>query len=169
MADGDAYEHVFPGSLTPVLTQRLFPKPPTTFLTCFCRTLYQTDKYIIISRCLWECMQTIKMCRYFKWYKHRRKKMLETIISFFVEIFPQGRKNNRLRGKGFFRCGITIGQKSKFLFHFQSIHTGSQKQTHTVGLSLILVAISTVSKYLTKGFFISEHNHCCSYVSFHIL
>ena len=35
MAVGDAY--VFPGFLTPVLTQLVFPKPPTTFLTCFCR------------------------------------------------------------------------------------------------------------------------------------
>ena len=35
MADGDAY--VFPGFLTPVPTQFFFPKPPTTFLTCFCR------------------------------------------------------------------------------------------------------------------------------------
>ena len=35
MAVGDA--HVFPGFLTPVLTQLFFPKPPTTFLTCFCR------------------------------------------------------------------------------------------------------------------------------------
>ena len=35
MALGDAY--VFRGFLTPVLTQLLFPKPPTTFLTCFCR------------------------------------------------------------------------------------------------------------------------------------
>ena len=35
MAVGDAY--VLPGFLTPVLTQLLFPKPPTTFLTCFCR------------------------------------------------------------------------------------------------------------------------------------
>ena len=35
MAVGDA--HVFPGFLTPVLTQLLFPKPSTTFLTCFCR------------------------------------------------------------------------------------------------------------------------------------
>ena len=35
MAVGDA--HVFPGFLTPVLTQLSFPKPPTTFLTCFCR------------------------------------------------------------------------------------------------------------------------------------
>ena len=34
MAVGDA--HVFPGFLTPVLTQ-LFPKPSTTFLTCFSR------------------------------------------------------------------------------------------------------------------------------------
>ena len=34
MAVGDAY--VFPGFLTPVLTQLFFPKPPTTFLTCFC-------------------------------------------------------------------------------------------------------------------------------------
>ena len=35
MEVGDAY--VFPGFLTPVLTQFFFPKPPTTFLTCFCR------------------------------------------------------------------------------------------------------------------------------------
>ena len=35
MAVGDA--HVFLGFLTPVLTQLFFPKPPTTFLTCFCR------------------------------------------------------------------------------------------------------------------------------------
>ena len=35
MAVGDAY--VFPWFLTPVLTQLFFPKPPTTFLTCFCR------------------------------------------------------------------------------------------------------------------------------------
>ena len=35
MAVGDAY--VFPGFLTPVLTQLFLPKPPTTFPTCFCR------------------------------------------------------------------------------------------------------------------------------------
>ena len=35
MAVSDA--HVFPGFLTPVLTQLFFPKPPTTFFTCFCR------------------------------------------------------------------------------------------------------------------------------------
>ena len=35
MAIGDA--HVFPGFLTTVLLQLFFPKPPTTFLTCFCR------------------------------------------------------------------------------------------------------------------------------------
>ena len=29
--------HVIPGFLIPVLTQLFFPKPPTTFLTCFCR------------------------------------------------------------------------------------------------------------------------------------
>ena len=29
--------HMFPGFLTPVLTQLFFPKPLTTFLTCFCR------------------------------------------------------------------------------------------------------------------------------------
>ena len=28
---------MFPGFLTPVLTQLFFLKPPTTFLTCFCR------------------------------------------------------------------------------------------------------------------------------------
>ena len=35
MAVGDA--NVFPGFLTPVQTLLFFPKPPTTFLTCFCR------------------------------------------------------------------------------------------------------------------------------------
>ena len=35
MVVGDAY--VFPGFLPLVLTQLFFPKPPTTFLTCFCR------------------------------------------------------------------------------------------------------------------------------------
>ena len=35
MAVSDAY--VFPDFLTPVLTQLFFPKPPTTFLTCFYR------------------------------------------------------------------------------------------------------------------------------------
>ena len=35
MAVGDAC--VFPGFLLPVLTLLFFPKPPTTFLTCFCR------------------------------------------------------------------------------------------------------------------------------------
>ena len=34
MVVGDA--HVFPGCLTLVLTQLFFPKPQTTFLTCFC-------------------------------------------------------------------------------------------------------------------------------------
>ena len=35
MAVDDA--HVFPGFLTLVVTKLFFPKPPTTFLTCFCR------------------------------------------------------------------------------------------------------------------------------------
>ena len=35
MTVGEAY--VFPGFLTPVLTQLFLPKPPTNFLTCFCR------------------------------------------------------------------------------------------------------------------------------------
>ena len=35
MAVSDAY--VFPGFLIPVLTLLFFPKPLTTFLTCFCR------------------------------------------------------------------------------------------------------------------------------------
>ena len=34
---------MFPGFLTPVLTQLLFPRPQTTFLTCFCRG--DTRKY----------------------------------------------------------------------------------------------------------------------------
>ena len=29
--------YMFPGFVTPALTQLFFPKPPTTFLTCFCR------------------------------------------------------------------------------------------------------------------------------------
>ena len=38
MVVGDAYVFPgFPGFLTPVLTQLFSPKPPTTFLTCFCR------------------------------------------------------------------------------------------------------------------------------------
>ena len=41
MAVGDAY--VFLGFLTPVLTQLFLPKPPTTFLTCFCRE-YLTER-----------------------------------------------------------------------------------------------------------------------------
>ena len=36
MAVGDPY--VFPGFLTPVLKQLFFPKPPTTLLTCFCKS-----------------------------------------------------------------------------------------------------------------------------------
>ena len=35
MAVGDA--HVFPGFLTPALTQIFFPNPPTIFLICLCR------------------------------------------------------------------------------------------------------------------------------------
>ena len=35
MEVGDAY--MFPGFLTPVLTQLFLPKPLTTFLPCFCR------------------------------------------------------------------------------------------------------------------------------------
>ena len=42
MTVGDV--HVFPGFLTPVLTLLLFPKPPTTFLTCFCRG--ESRKYV---------------------------------------------------------------------------------------------------------------------------
>ena len=48
MADGDAY--VFPGFLTPVLTQLFFPKPSTTFLTCFCRS--ERQKYAGKKSCL---------------------------------------------------------------------------------------------------------------------
>ena len=45
MAVGDA--RVCPGFLTPVHTQLFFPKPPTTFLTCFCggeRRIYAGKK-----------------------------------------------------------------------------------------------------------------------------
>ena len=48
MVVGDA--HVFPCFLTPVLTQLLFPKPPTTFLTCFCRG--ERQKYAWKKVCL---------------------------------------------------------------------------------------------------------------------
>ena len=41
MAVSDAY--VLPSFLTPKLTQFFFPKPPTTFLTCFCRS--ERQKY----------------------------------------------------------------------------------------------------------------------------
>ena len=53
MAVGDAY--VFPGSLTPVLTQLFFPKPPTTFLTCFCRgERRKYPKHMDFKQCLIE-------------------------------------------------------------------------------------------------------------------
>ena len=48
MAVGDA--HVFPGFLTPTLTQFFFPKPPTTFLTCFSKG--QGGKYAGKKVCL---------------------------------------------------------------------------------------------------------------------
>ena len=48
MAVGDSY--VFPGFLTPVQTQLFFPKPPTTFLTCFCRG--ERRKYTGSKSCL---------------------------------------------------------------------------------------------------------------------
>ena len=48
MAVGDTY--VFPGFLTPALTLLFFPKPPTTFLTCFCRG--ERRKYAGKKSCL---------------------------------------------------------------------------------------------------------------------
>ena len=42
--------HMFPGFLRPVLTQLFFPKPPTTFLTCFCRG--ERQKYAGKKVCL---------------------------------------------------------------------------------------------------------------------
>ena len=41
---------VFPGFFTPVLTQLFFPKPPTTFLTWFCRG--ERRKYVGKKVCL---------------------------------------------------------------------------------------------------------------------
>ena len=50
MAVDDA--HVFPDFLTTVLTQLFFPKPPSTFLTCFCRGEKQkyTGKKVRLNR-----------------------------------------------------------------------------------------------------------------------
>ena len=51
MVVGDT--HVFPGFLTPVLTQLFFPKPPTTFLTCFCRgerRKYAKERKVALTR-----------------------------------------------------------------------------------------------------------------------
>ena len=48
MAVGDA--HVFPGFLTPLLTQLFFPKPLPTFLTCICRG--ERQKYAEKKVCL---------------------------------------------------------------------------------------------------------------------
>ena len=48
MAVGDAY--VLPGFLTPVLTQLFYPKPVTTFLTCFCKG--ERHKYAGKKSCL---------------------------------------------------------------------------------------------------------------------
>ena len=44
------HNYVFPGFLTPVLTQLFFPKPPTTFFTCFCRG--ERQKYAGKKSCL---------------------------------------------------------------------------------------------------------------------
>ena len=41
---------VFPGFLTPALTQLFFAKPPTTFLTCFCKG--ERQKYARKKVCL---------------------------------------------------------------------------------------------------------------------
>ena len=41
---------VFPGFLTPELTRLIFPKPPTTFLPCFCRG--ERRKYTGKKSCL---------------------------------------------------------------------------------------------------------------------
>ena len=49
MAVGDTY--VLPGFLTPALRQLLFPKPPTSFLTCFCRG--ERRKYAGKKSCLY--------------------------------------------------------------------------------------------------------------------
>ena len=43
-------EYVSPGFPTPVLTQLFFPKPPTTFLTSFCRD--ERQKYTGKKSCL---------------------------------------------------------------------------------------------------------------------
>ena len=50
MAVGDA--HVFPGFLTPVLTQLFFLMPPTTFLACFHRDERRkyTGKKVCLNR-----------------------------------------------------------------------------------------------------------------------
>ena len=61
MAVGDAY--VFPGFLTPVLAQLFFPKPPTTFLTCFCRG--ERRKYagkIYVVNCKLEITSSFRKC-----------------------------------------------------------------------------------------------------------
>ena len=46
MVVGDAY--AFPGFLIPVLIQLYLPKPPTTFLTCFCRG--ESRKYATVRK-----------------------------------------------------------------------------------------------------------------------
>ena len=45
-----SWQSVFPGFLTPELTQLFFPKPSTTFLTCFCRG--ERNKYARKKVCL---------------------------------------------------------------------------------------------------------------------
>ena len=66
MAVGDAY--VFPGFLTPVLTQLFFPKPPTTFLTFFCRSVFLS--YWIREQLLFSsCYAVFSWKRYCVWYE----------------------------------------------------------------------------------------------------
>ena len=56
--DGDTF--VFPGFLTPVLTQLFFPKPPTTFLTMLLQRWLSDG---IVGKGSWKmCVTSIIIC-----------------------------------------------------------------------------------------------------------
>ena len=79
MAVGDA--HVFPGFLTPVLTQLFFPKPPTTFLTCFCRG--ERRKYAGKKSCL---NRGIELTTTRSWVRHAHHWATRVGLEHFLRI-----------------------------------------------------------------------------------
>ena len=105
MAVGDA--HVFPGFLTPVLTKLFFPKPPTTFLTCFCRGVRRkyAEKKVRLNRGYNDKRWPIFCPRVFPIYHTKvirvciHEPFFKNVLSLLLKIFlykPYGLANQKL-------------------------------------------------------------------------